>query len=337
MHAMMEQTTRKTKPVQNVAPRWRGSPSRPMAMPASAKGACSCGGQCPRCRARAVAESAALDGRQQDNSSSPTTLRSLAAARQSWKTSDEGQRARQVGAAFSGVATGIDGRWLGAKLGHGKPLDRATRARMEDKFGEDFSDVRIHAGHEADVVTKTLNASALTVGRHIAFAQGMFNPRQESGRRLLAHELAHTVQQKGVSHIPSGILPITRPGHRSEREADVASRSAVSSLTGNGPAISRATGAQVSPSVCGVLVEAVAWGATSALVAAVAVGCTAGSVVTFGGLAIPCTALVIGSAAVGAIDAVLWTNILKEAVCGEHVLSEASAPETGGAPETAQA
>jgi outer membrane protein OmpA-like peptidoglycan-associated protein len=76
----------------------------------------------------------------------------------------------------------------------GQPLDAATRAFMEPRFGHDFSRVRIHTGGSADLSARSINALAYTVGSDIAFASGRFSPGSHDGRRLLAHELAHVVQ-----------------------------------------------------------------------------------------------------------------------------------------------
>lgn len=77
----------------------------------------------------------------------------------------------------------------------GQPLDRATRSRMEAHFGADFSGVRVHADRRAAESAAAVNAEAWTVGSHIAFADGTFRPHTTEGQHLLAHELAHVVQQ----------------------------------------------------------------------------------------------------------------------------------------------
>jgi Domain of unknown function (DUF4157) len=77
----------------------------------------------------------------------------------------------------------------------GQPLDGASRSFMEPRFGHDFSEVRIHTGATADRAARDVSASAFTVGSNIAFAQGRYAPQSGDGRRLLAHELAHTIQQ----------------------------------------------------------------------------------------------------------------------------------------------
>jgi hypothetical protein len=77
----------------------------------------------------------------------------------------------------------------------GEPLDPEIRAFMEPRFGHDFGQVRVHTDHSAAAMARALGARAYTVGRHVVFAAGQYRPRSKSGRRLLAHELTHVVQQ----------------------------------------------------------------------------------------------------------------------------------------------
>jgi hypothetical protein len=77
----------------------------------------------------------------------------------------------------------------------GQPLDQATSALMESRFGHDFSQVRVHTGGDADRSALDLNAHAYTVGNNIVFGAGQYAPRTHEGLRLIAHELTHTVQQ----------------------------------------------------------------------------------------------------------------------------------------------
>lgn len=81
----------------------------------------------------------------------------------------------------------------------GQPLDPATRAFMEERFGYDFGQVRIHADAEAASSARDVRARAYTVGREIVFSAGEYQPSSVEGRRLLAHELVHTVQQSDAS------------------------------------------------------------------------------------------------------------------------------------------
>ena len=87
----------------------------------------------------------------------------------------------------------------------GQPLDAATRRFMEPRFGHDFSRVRIHADAIATQSARSVRALAYTTGRHIVFGSAEYAPGTESGRRLLAHELTHVVQQDGNSETASAI------------------------------------------------------------------------------------------------------------------------------------
>lgn len=78
----------------------------------------------------------------------------------------------------------------------GQPLDTATRAFMEPRFGHDFSGVRVHTDLRAADSAMAVSANAYTVDNHIAFGGGKYQPQNGEGKRLLAHELAHVVQQR---------------------------------------------------------------------------------------------------------------------------------------------
>jgi hypothetical protein len=92
----------------------------------------------------------------------------------------------------------------------GQPLDPATRAFMEPRFGHDFSHVRVHTDERAGASSHAVHALAYTAGRHLVFGTGQYSPTIASGRRLLAHELAHTIQQsslgsgKALQRAPAG-------------------------------------------------------------------------------------------------------------------------------------
>lgn len=77
----------------------------------------------------------------------------------------------------------------------GTTLPASSRAFFEPRFGHDFSRVRIHHDEQASASARDVSAHAYTVGSHVVFAQGRFAPETPSGRELLAHELAHVVQQ----------------------------------------------------------------------------------------------------------------------------------------------
>jgi hypothetical protein len=80
----------------------------------------------------------------------------------------------------------------------GNPLEPALRREMEQRFDWDFSRVRVHIGSAAEQSARDLNARAYTVGANLVFGAGEFEPQTHEGRRLLAHELTHVVQQSGA-------------------------------------------------------------------------------------------------------------------------------------------
>jgi predicted deacylase len=79
--------------------------------------------------------------------------------------------------------------------GEGVPLPRAARDYLEPRFARSFDHVRIHTGDDAAVAAQSLAARAFTLGSNIVFGRGEFAPDTGDGRRLLAHELTHVIQQ----------------------------------------------------------------------------------------------------------------------------------------------
>jgi hypothetical protein len=84
---------------------------------------------------------------------------------------------------------------LEARRGQGQPLPDATRGFMEERFRADFGGVRVHTDHEAGDLAQSVQAKAFTHGADIYMGAGQYNPASGDGRRLLAHELTHTLQQ----------------------------------------------------------------------------------------------------------------------------------------------
>lgn len=87
----------------------------------------------------------------------------------------------------------------------GKSIDHNTKRDMEERFGYDFSLVRVHTDEKAAKSAEMLSASAYTVGKHIVFGKGQYQASTLAGRRLLAHELTHVVQQSGLSSTSKGL------------------------------------------------------------------------------------------------------------------------------------
>lgn len=98
----------------------------------------------------------------------------------------------------------------------GRPLDPATRAELEPRFGHDFGKVRVHTDDAAARSAHEVDAHAYTVGHHVVFGAGRYAPQNAEGRHLLAHELIHVVQQAGEANprkVQRGSLkgPSTKP------------------------------------------------------------------------------------------------------------------------------
>ncbi|HEX3864894.1 MAG TPA: DUF4157 domain-containing protein [Stellaceae bacterium] len=110
-----------------------------------------------------------------------------------------------------------------APLSGGRSLDPHIRAPLEARFGEDFADVRIHTGDHAGKLADNLDARAFTTGRDIVFGDGEFAPGTMRGQRLLAHELAHVVQQRPAAGGGGAALTGSAlAGERDAREAAAA-------------------------------------------------------------------------------------------------------------------
>jgi hypothetical protein len=107
--------------------------------------------------------------------------------------------------------------------GGGAPLDTETRGFMESRLGQDFGDVRVHTDDKASESARAVNAHAYTVGHNVVFQRGRYEPETDAGRRMLAHELTHVVQQRSgpVDGTPAaGGIRVSDPSDRFEREAE---------------------------------------------------------------------------------------------------------------------
>lgn len=107
--------------------------------------------------------------------------------------------------------------------GGGSPLDTKTRGFMESRLGDDFSNVRIHTDSKAHESAKSVQAYAYTVGNDVVFQSGKYEPESDSGRRMLAHELTHVMQQRSgpVAGTPApGGIKISHPSDSFEQAAE---------------------------------------------------------------------------------------------------------------------
>jgi hypothetical protein len=131
-----------------------------------------------------------------------------------------------------GVRDAGDLQAIQAELGAGHPLDGGVKSQMESAFGGDFSQVRIHTDSTAASLSTQLNARAFTIGRDVAFGMGEYQPGTLIGDALIAHELAHVVQQENGS---ASVAPKSSQSSEYgalEDDADISALGAVASLWG---------------------------------------------------------------------------------------------------------
>jgi len=106
---------------------------------------------------------------------------------------------------------------IGSTRGAGTSLDPGVAGKLSGTLG-DLSDVRVHTDDTADRLNRSVSGRAFATGTDVYFAKGEYSPGSASGDKLIAHELAHVVQQRGAS--TSGPLTVSQPGDAIEREAD---------------------------------------------------------------------------------------------------------------------
>ena len=114
--------------------------------------------------------------------------------------------------------------------GGGRPLEPELRSDMEQRLGHDFGDVRVHSDGAAGESARSVGAHAYTVGSEVVFQPSTWAPGTPDGRRMLAHELTHVVQQRSgpVDGTPTaGGVSVSHPSDRFEQEAARVSEQAV--------------------------------------------------------------------------------------------------------------
>lgn len=121
---------------------------------------------------------------------------------------DEEVLQRKPKPALAGTGSASFGNSM--RLSGGSPLGPAERSFFEPRFGSDFSGVRVHAGTNANALSNRFAARAFTYGNNIVFADGEYRPDSPGGRRLLAHELTHVVQQSGGNKTGNAETRISR-------------------------------------------------------------------------------------------------------------------------------
>jgi hypothetical protein len=126
------------------------------------------------------------------------------------------RQAKDAGA----VAPSADTAVAAAASSSGNALPGDVRTRFESSLGADLSSVRVHTGAESQAAAAAVGARAYTLGQDIHFAAGHYNPGSDGGTHLLAHEVAHTVQQSGGVQRRQHKLDLSTPGDSQEVEAD---------------------------------------------------------------------------------------------------------------------
>jgi Domain of unknown function (DUF4157) len=130
----------------------------------------------------------------------------------------------------NGVAANADKLVVRAGSSNGKSLPADLRGRFESSLGADLAAVRIHTGKESAEAAAALNAKAYTLGSDIYFGAGYYSPIDAAGIHLLAHEVAHTVQQRGAVPARQDKLQVSKPFDASELEAERAADAMVAGV-----------------------------------------------------------------------------------------------------------
>lgn len=215
-----------------------------VAPPVSASARCACGGGCPRCQEGA---SALQPRRAISRPGDPLERQADQTAEQIMRTPapvsvrpTHGGAAvarKPVGSASTPAPSEAPPAVHQALNSPGQALDGRTRDFFEPHFGMDLGDVRIHADGGSGRAARAVNAQAFTHGGDIVFDSGAYQPESDAGRRLLAHELTHVVQQAGGEG--AGTLQRTAYSDCSEEQEPTvraATRAAINAL---GPVVSR--------------------------------------------------------------------------------------------------
>ncbi|HEY1817504.1 MAG TPA: DUF4157 domain-containing protein [Kofleriaceae bacterium] len=141
----------------------------------------------------------------------------------------------------NGVAAGADAAIASASSTSGMSLPAPIQRKFEASLGADLSSVRVHTGGESQAAASAVGAKAYTMGQDVHFGAGQYNPTSSAGEHLLAHEVAHTVQQQGGTPTRQNKLEVSAPQDAAEHEAD---RAADAMVSGGQASISGFSGVQ---------------------------------------------------------------------------------------------
>ncbi len=135
----------------------------------------------------------------------------------------------------NGVEAGAESAIATASSSNGTSLPETLMRKFETSLGADLSNVRVHTNAESAVAASSVGARAYTLGQDIHFGARQYDPISETGQHLLAHEVAHTVQQNNMPAAPQFKLEVSKPGDSLEVEAD---RAADAMMVGTPTAVS---------------------------------------------------------------------------------------------------
>ncbi|MBA3502134.1 MAG: DUF4157 domain-containing protein, partial [Deltaproteobacteria bacterium] len=120
----------------------------------------------------------------------------------------------------NGVEAGAENAVDAAASSSGSSLPTSLQRKFESSLGTDLSSVRVHTGGASEAATNAVGARAYAVGQDIHFGAGSYDPSSQAGQHLIAHEVAHTVQQRGGSPTRQNKLEVSTPFDATEHEAD---------------------------------------------------------------------------------------------------------------------
>jgi hypothetical protein len=148
------------------------------------------------------------------------------------KEEEETLRAKGTSSNISEVTSDLEFP-IQSLIGGGQPLPKFARAFFEPRFGQNFSQVRIHTDAKAAESARALNARAYAFGRDIVFGAGEYAPETVRGKRLIAHELTHVVQQGGASTSIAPMQNAVADDNVHQKNADSSAERAVADITQN--------------------------------------------------------------------------------------------------------
>ena len=176
---------------------------------------CACGGGCPRCQEQALLQtklkiSEPGDQYEQEADRVADEVMQMpepSVQRQIEAEEEEDEMVQRKATSSPAQESDVPQIVYNVLRSSGQPLDPATRTFMESRFGTNFSQVQIHTETQAAASAQAVNAKAYTVGANIVFDTGQYQPHSQDGKRLIAHELTHIVQQQEASKRSVSKLP----------------------------------------------------------------------------------------------------------------------------------